>query len=53
MYGLLHQLQGKSGQKGGFIHIPYLPEQAAAHPAGEYVGRDGTRGAGNGDCRRP
>ncbi len=22
----------KSGQKGGFIHIPYLPEQAAAHP---------------------
>ena len=32
MYGLLHQLQGKSGQKGGFIHIPYLPEQAAAHP---------------------
>ncbi len=32
MYGLLHQLQGKSGQKGGFIHIPYQPEQAAAHP---------------------
>ncbi|MFH3502197.1 pyroglutamyl-peptidase I, partial [Klebsiella aerogenes] len=32
MYGLLHQLRGKSGQKGGFIHIPYLPEQAAAHP---------------------
>ena len=32
MYGLLHQLQGKRGQKGGFIHIPYLPEQAAAHP---------------------
>ncbi|PLP12840.1 pyroglutamyl-peptidase I, partial [Klebsiella pneumoniae] len=32
MYGLLHQLQGKSGQKAGFIHIPYLPEQAAAHP---------------------
>lgn len=23
---------GKRGQKGGFIHIPYLPEQAAAHP---------------------
>ncbi len=33
MYGLLHQLQGKSGAEGRFfIHIPYLPEQAAAHP---------------------
>jgi len=32
MYGLLHQLQGKSGQKGGFIHIPSQPDQAAAHP---------------------
>lgn len=32
MYGLLHRLRDKSGVKGGFIHIPYLPEQAAAHP---------------------
>lgn len=32
MYGLLHKLQGQAGVKGGFIHIPYLPEQAAAHP---------------------
>lgn len=32
MYGLLDALQGKAGTKGGFIHIPYLPEQAAAHP---------------------
>ena len=32
MYGLLHALQGRAGSKGGFIHIPYLPEQAAAHP---------------------
>ncbi|WP_174508406.1 pyroglutamyl-peptidase I [Klebsiella oxytoca] len=32
MYGLLDALQGKVGTKGGFIHIPYLPEQAAAHP---------------------
>ena len=31
MYGLLDALQGKAGTKGGFIHIPYLPEQAAAH----------------------
>ncbi|QEL55901.1 pyroglutamyl-peptidase I [Chromobacterium paludis] len=28
MYGLLHH----GGARGGFIHIPYLPEQAAAHP---------------------
>jgi len=32
MYGLLHKLADKPGAKGGFIHIPYLPEQAAAHP---------------------
>ncbi|ATM85175.1 MULTISPECIES: pyroglutamyl-peptidase I [Yersinia] len=33
MYGLLHRLnQMNSDVKGGFIHIPYLPEQAVAHP---------------------
>ena len=32
MYGLLHRLSGQHEVKGGFIHIPYLPEQAAAHP---------------------
>lgn len=32
MYGLLHTLSGIQDVKGGFIHIPYLPEQAAAHP---------------------
>jgi len=30
-YGLQHRLQG-SGVRGGFIHIPYLPAQAAAQP---------------------
>ncbi len=30
-YGLMHQLQG-SEVRAGFIHIPYLPEQAARHP---------------------
>ncbi|EHK72575.1 pyrrolidone-carboxylate peptidase [Pseudomonas psychrotolerans L19] len=30
-YGLLHRLQG-SGVRGGFIHIPYLPAQAAHQP---------------------
>lgn len=32
MYGLLHKLNARPEVKGGFIHIPYLPEQAAAHP---------------------
>lgn len=32
MYGLLHKLSDLSEVKGGFIHIPYLPQQAAAHP---------------------
>lgn len=31
-YGLMHALAGRSGVRGGFIHIPYLPEQAARHP---------------------
>lgn len=30
-YGLQHRLQG-TGVRGGFIHIPYLPAQAAAQP---------------------
>lgn len=33
MYGLLHRLnQFNNEVKGGFIHIPYLPEQAVDHP---------------------
>ncbi|WNY88137.1 pyroglutamyl-peptidase I [Leclercia adecarboxylata] len=32
MYGVLHKLADNPEVKGGFIHIPYLPEQAAAHP---------------------
>jgi len=32
MYGVLHKLADWPEVKGGFIHIPYLPEQAAAHP---------------------
>ena len=31
MYGLLHKIGENAEIKGGFIHIPYLPEQAAAH----------------------
>lgn len=33
MYGLLHYLATtQSPARGGFIHIPYLPEQATKHP---------------------
>ncbi|WP_426816747.1 pyroglutamyl-peptidase I [Winslowiella sp. 2C04] len=33
MYGLLHRLAEQGdGVRGGFIHIPYLPEQAAKLP---------------------
>ncbi|MYN01345.1 pyroglutamyl-peptidase I [Pseudoduganella sp. DS3] len=31
-YGLMHALADRAGVRGGFIHIPYLPEQAARHP---------------------
>jgi len=31
MYGLVHKIRERTYVKGGFIHIPYLPEQAAAH----------------------
>ncbi|SCU73624.1 Pyrrolidone-carboxylate peptidase [Cupriavidus necator] len=33
-YGLMHRLaqQPDGDARGGFIHIPYLPEQAARHP---------------------
>ncbi|MTW13274.1 pyroglutamyl-peptidase I [Pseudoduganella eburnea] len=31
-YGLMHALAARADVKAGFIHIPYLPEQAARHP---------------------
>lgn len=31
-YGLMHLLAGKPGVRGGFLHIPYLPQQAARFP---------------------
>lgn len=31
-YGLMHRLQQEKGVRGGFIHIPFLPEQAVHHP---------------------
>lgn len=31
-YGLMHALREHAGVRGGFIHIPYAPAQAARHP---------------------
>jgi pyroglutamyl-peptidase len=28
-YGLMHALRRRSGVRGGFIHVPFLPEQAS------------------------
>jgi len=32
LYGLLHRLGAQSPVRAGFLHVPYLPEQAARHP---------------------
>lgn len=38
-YGLMHHLAVHAeGSRGGFIHIPFLPEQAAAHPGQPSMG---------------
>ncbi|RZT38525.1 pyroglutamyl-peptidase I [Cupriavidus agavae] len=41
-YGLMHTLaRGTAGTvRGGFIHIPYLPEQAARHPGAPSLALD-------------
>ena len=31
-YGLMHCLRKRGSVRGGFVHIPYSPEQAARHP---------------------
>ncbi|HFZ8993683.1 TPA: pyroglutamyl-peptidase I [Citrobacter freundii] len=45
MYGLLHKLSGMAETRGGFIHIPYLPEQAAAHPGAPSMAAETVRQA--------
>ncbi|WKX26128.1 pyroglutamyl-peptidase I [Tatumella ptyseos] len=40
MYGLLHALGENSESKAGFIHIPYLPQQAAKHPGSPSMAAD-------------
>lgn len=32
-FGLQHALRRRHGVRGGFVHVPYLPEQAAQHAA--------------------
>jgi len=42
-YGLMHALaqrQTMAATRGGFIHIPYLPEQAARHPGAPSLALD-------------
>lgn len=31
-YGLMHALRRRTGARGGFVHLPFLPEQAARLP---------------------
>ena len=31
-YGLMHRLQNRRSVRGGFVHVPYSPNQAAQHP---------------------
>ena len=31
-YGLMHRLNAQAGVRGGFMHVPLMPEQAARHP---------------------
>ncbi|MEB2303283.1 pyroglutamyl-peptidase I [Citrobacter braakii] len=45
MYGLLHKLRDVLAVKGGFIHIPYLPQQAAQHPGAPSMAADTVRRA--------
>lgn len=45
MYGLLHTLRDRPEVKGGFIHIPYLPQQAAAHPGAPSMAAETVRRA--------
>ncbi|MBM4016603.1 MAG: pyroglutamyl-peptidase I [Planctomycetes bacterium] len=35
-FGLMHALERRPAARGGFVHVPWLPEQAARHP-GEFA----------------
>jgi pyroglutamyl-peptidase len=37
-YGLMRLAEERPGMKAGFVHIPYLPEQAVGHPGSPSMG---------------
>lgn len=39
-YGLMHALRASPRVRGGFVHIPFLPEQAEAHPGAPSLALD-------------
>lgn len=39
-YGLMHALRDTPRVRGGFVHIPFLPEQAVAHPGAPSLSLD-------------
>lgn len=39
-YGLMHALRDTPQIRGGFVHIPFLPEQAVAHPGAASLSLD-------------
>lgn len=39
-FGLMHALRERAGTPGGFLHIPYLPEQATRHPGAPSLSLD-------------
>lgn len=39
-YGLMHALASMPDVRGGFVHIPFLPEQAARHAGAPSLARD-------------
>lgn len=39
-YGLMHALRRQRRVRGGFIHVPYSPEQAARHPGAPGIAVD-------------
>ena len=44
-YGLMHALAEQPGVRGGFLHVPYLPEQATQHPGAPCLSlADGSNG---------
>ena len=44
LYGVRYMLEKEGkGRKSGFIHIPYLPQQAVARPLKRWSGSVGSR----------